>query len=312
MQFGSFDQHAQAAFSGHDEVGVKHYVGKVGTNSRVMLGNDKRVKNLWLTVAEAYAALESNQCDMLIIPPESHSLAETLVWAKNNCVMTGMKKGSRMNIRNRIGMSTAFTPMITVSGYGNTFKDIYTMHGTAAGDYIGWLISGERNYFNRVHFGGPMNAAQGGHASYEGVAIDGSENTFDDCVFGTDTIARDEVSPNVTLGPATKTLFRNCTFMCNLADGDPIFIKAENSSGNTWAYFENCKFFAFNSNYATPMTVAVDSTAAASCALVFDINCMFQNVTIIADATTDAYVHIPRTHNTTTDSEGLVGAVLTA
>lgn len=269
-----------------------------------------RTANYSTTIPDAYDKLVSGRNDVLLLSPDSHSLAASLTWAHNLAHLIGMNAPGGMNTRARIGMSTTFSPMITVSGYGNSFQNIYTMHGTAVTDYIGWTISGARNVFRRVHFGGPMNAAQGGHASYEGLAIDGSENLFEDCIIGTDTIGRDEASPNVTLGAGTLTTFRRCTFLANLTDGDPLFIKVENTSGYTWAKFEDCTFMAFNSNYATAMTKAIECTGAASCALVFTPGCVFQNVTALSDATDDVFVWYPVTFSTTTDTAALLSVQL--
>lgn len=238
----------------------------------------------------------------------SISLAAAYTWSKNMCAIIGNSAGL-MNHRSRIGMSTTFTPMITVSGYGNLFANLYTMHGTAVGDLVGWLVSGDRNAFHGVHFGGPMNAAQGGATGYIGVNVTGTENYFKDCVLGTSTIGRDEATPNVKLGPGTRTVFENCIFQCYLTDGDPVFITADNSSGTTEAWFKNCQFIALNANWATAMTVALTATApgsgGATCGLYFDNNCQFVNVTATCANDVDQFVWLPRQFVTTTDTEGM-------
>lgn len=290
-------------------IGDVRMVLKAGTNTESYWTDKVPAGYKFSTMADVNAEVQSLQNDCVIITPESHSLAAALTISANGTHWVGAALG-KMNVRSRIGMSTTFTPMITVSGYGNSFHNLYTMHGTAAGDYVGWSITGARNAFYNVHFAGPMAAAQGGHASYEGVTIDGSENFFKDCVFGTDTIGRDETTPNITLGAGTLTVFENCLFLCNLTDGDPNFIKAENTTGYTWALFKGCTFMAFNSNYATAMTKAIECTGGASCALVFDPMCVFQNVTALSDATDDVFVWYPVTFSTTTDTAALLSVKL--
>ena len=256
---------------------------------------------------------QTNKNDAILYIPgtTSLSLASELGWSYNMVHCVGLAPEAMMNQRSRIGMSTTFTPFITVSGYGNEFRNLYTMHGTAVGDYVGWLISGNRNAFHNVHFGGPMEAAQGGHASYVGVDITGTECYFNHCTFGTDTIGRDEVTPNVRLGPGTLTVFEDCTFLLNLTDGDPLFVKVLNTSGYTWANFKRCSFMAFNSNYAVAQTVAFKFTGGDSCAMVFDNQCTFQNVAALADAAEDQYIWLPRTFSTTTDTEAMRSVLLT-
>lgn len=304
---------AALASAGVNMPGDIHVLTRSGAYAPYALWQDWVHENRFHTTLDStlLGKMTGGRNDVLLVSPDSHSLGASLTWNKNMTHMVGSYEGSLMNVRNRLGMSTAFTPMLTVSGYGNIFANIYTMHGTAAADYVGWAITGNRNRFYRCHFGGPMVAAQGGHASYEGITVDGSENVFEKCIIGTDTIGRDEVSPNVTLGAGTLTIFRDCLFLCNLTDGDPIFVKVENTTGYTWALFERCTFMAFNSNYATAMTKAFDFTGGASCAMVFDGNCNFQNVSALSAAAEDQYIWLPRVHATTTDTQGLINVKLT-
>lgn len=256
---------------------------------------------IFTSLATAEAAMTSARNDKLVIFPGSHSLAANPNFANNMCTYEGTHYGPRMNKRSRIGMSTTFSPFITVSGYGNTFKNLYSMHGTESTDYIGWLISGERNSFYNMHFGGPMNAAQGGHASYEGVAVDGTETYFNGCVFGTETIGRDETSPNVTLGAGTHTIFENCTFLCMLTDGDPVFIAVENASGVTHADFINCRFIAISENMLTSMTYAFKFSAGSTAIMSIDAASTFVNVAHLATSANMKYIWTPTVFAATAD-----------
>jgi hypothetical protein len=277
--------------------------GTIGPHLAPYFDPDKQ----FTSFATAEAAMTTLRQDTLLLTPESHTLSAALTWDLSNCNLVGMApSGMAFNKRARIGMSTAFTPMITISGYGNSINNVYTMHGTAAGDYVGWLISGARNVFNGVHFAGPMNAAQGGHASYNGVSLTGSECVFNDCVFGTNTIERDEVSPNITLGAGTITVFNNCIFTCALTDTDPIFVSVANTSGYTVAHFNNCKFFAFSSNHANAMAVAFVFTSGSSCDIHFDQNCSFANVTHIAATGSMKYIWAPTVFAATADELNLL------
>jgi hypothetical protein len=276
-----------------------------------LIANGADPAMVYSSLATAEAAMTTGRGDSLVIMPGNHSLAADPVLSQNMSVFKGLQDWPLMNKRCRIGMSTTFTPFITVSGYGNLFQNLYTMHGTAAGDYVGWKIDGARNGFKGMHFGGPMVAAQGGHASYVGLDINGSENYFEGCVIGTDTIGRDEVSPNVSLAAETLTYFKDCVFLANLTDGDPVFFSVENTSGYTWAMFENCRFFAFSENMATAMTVAFDFTGGSTCAMVFDGNCQFINVSALSSASEDQYIWLPRPFATTTDTEAMRSVLLT-
>ncbi len=261
---------------------------------------------IYSTFSTAYNAMVTGRNDKMLIYPGSHSLSSDPAIAKNMCIFEGTHYGPKFNKRSRIGMSTTFSPMLTVSGYGNTFKNLYTMHGTASTDYIGWSITGARNAFYDVHFGGPMAAAQGGHASYNGVNITGSENYFNGCVFGTNTIERDELTPNVTLGAGTITVFDNCIFTCALTDTDPYFVAVANTSGYTNAFFNNCKFFAFSANHANKAAVAFTFSGGSSADIVLDQLCTFAGVTEIAASASMKYIWMPTVFAATADELNLI------
>jgi hypothetical protein len=261
---------------------------------------------IYSTFKTASDAMTSGRGDSLIVLPGSHSLAANPAIDQNMSIFRGAQGWPLMNKRCRLGMSTTFTPMLEVSGYGNLFQDIYTMHGTAAGDYVGWLISGARNAFKGVHFGGPMIAAQGGHASYNGVYVTGSECSFDECVFGTNTIERDELTPNVTLGAGTLTYFNNCLFLCALTDTDPYFVAVENTTGYTQAYFNNCKFLAFSANHANKAAVAFTFSGASSADIILDQLCAFSGVTHLAVTGSMKYIWTPTIFAATADELNLI------
>ena len=279
--------------------------------ARLIGGNNlfvgKDAAALGLTGAKTGMLPYTGRCDTLLLTPENHSIATAFDWSLNNTNIAGMAPGGLgLNKRARIGHSATLSPFITVSGYGNSFSDIYTMHGMAATDYIGWLISGARNLFSGMHFGGPMFAAQGGHASYNGMNITGSENVFTDCIFGTNTIERDELTPNVTLGPGTLTIFNNCTFLCALTDTDPYFVAVANTSGYTEAYFNNCKFRAFSSNQANKCAVAFTFSGSASADVHLDQLCSFSGVTHLAVTGSMKYIWAPTVFAATADELNLL------
>jgi len=293
--------------------GEVHYLA---TGSGVPYGflRDNRklmASRLHTNILDAYDAVgrQNGNNNVVVVSPDSHSLAAALVLDKNMTHVVGnfpLAGGPAMNGRARLGMSTTFTPMITVSGYGNLFQNLYTMHGTAAGDYIGWLISGARNRFREVHFGGPMIAAQGGHASYNGVHVTGSENYFRDCVFGTSSIDRDELTPNVTLGAATYTVFENCIFTMSIEDTEPYFIAVANTTGNTQAWFKNCQFYAMNANHASAAAVAFTFSGGSTAAMILDPNCSFNNVTKLAVSASMRYIFTPTVFAATADELNLI------
>lgn len=280
------------------------------------LRDDRRVpaSRLHTLITDAYrnAGTNNGSNNVVVLSPDAHPAAAALTFDKNMTHLVGAYPEGRFNLRSRISQDAAFTPMVTVSGYGNLFKNLYTMHGTAAEDYVGWLISGSRNTFKNVHFGGPQVAAQGGDASYIGVHLTGSECYFKDCTFGFSTMPRDEITPNLQIGAdAQNNVFENCIFTCALTDGDPVFVKVLNTGGMTEAYFKNCMFVAFSTNWATAMTVAFLFTGGSTAGMYFDNNCQFINVSALVDTAKDQYIWLPRPFASTTDTEAMRSVQLT-
>lgn len=282
--------------------------GALGSN-----GNSGKFKGEPIaSLTQAQAMLRSGYNDIIYLQGStgSVSLAEAFDWDDNLAHLVGVWPGYCEHSRARIGMSTAFSPFITVSGYGNSFSNIYTMHGTAEADYVGWTISGKRNNFGNVHFGGPFFATQADHASYRGVNITGNENVFDGCIFGDSSLARDAANYNVQLAAGVTAHFKNCLFRMFADGANSMFVNFANTSSVTLAYFENCTFLALSANLATTIDEALHFDGGNTALAVIDPNCNFIKVTKIAHADKDQYVYLPRAHVTTTIGEGNIAEVL--
>jgi hypothetical protein len=274
--------------------GIQSWRKKVYLNAALGAGDGTSFDSAHKTFAAAYADIETLKKDCIVLEESgsSISLAANPLWTKSLCGLIGTSHG-KFNHRSRIGMSTAFSPMITVSGYGNYFANIYTMHGTAAADYTGWYVTGDRNVFENVHFGGPMNADQGGHASYIGNYFTGSEGYYKSCVFGTHTIDRDELAPTLKLGPGVH-VFEDCIFTMSIgADTDPYHVLFDNTSGSTEVWFKNCQFHAFGVNSLTKAAVCFTFSAGYSADVIIDSQCSFSGFTSIAASASLKYIWMP-------------------
>jgi hypothetical protein len=87
------------------------------------------------SLATMFKEMKSGRNDTMIIQGAGagNALAANLDININCANFLGGAPGGKMAMRSRISMSTAFTPMMTVSGYGNTFANLYFQHGTATG-----------------------------------------------------------------------------------------------------------------------------------------------------------------------------------
>lgn len=287
--------------------GDQNWRKKVYLNAAIGGGDGTTFDSPHKTFAAAYADIETLKKDCIVLEESgsSISLAADPLWAKSLCGLVGTSNG-KFNHRSRIGMSTTFSPMITVSGYGNYFANIYTMNGTAATDYTGWYVTGDRNVFENVHFAGPMNAAQGGHASYIGNYFTGTEGYYKGCVFGTHTIDRDELAPTVKLGPGTH-VFEDCIFDMSIgADTDPYHVLFDNTSGSTEVWFKNCQFHAFSANQAAKAAVCFTFSAGYSADVIIDSQCSFSGFTNLAVTGSMKYLWLPTIFAATADERNLI------
>jgi hypothetical protein len=313
MRLRSFDQEVRNLLAssglGIPLVGNIYPVLKAGTASAEFWTRKFDRGAQASTIAEANGRLTSLQNDVVIITPESHSLTESLTISKNATHWVGASAPSFMNQRSRIGMSTTFTPMVSITGYGNSFRNLYLMHGTAVGDYVGVAITGSRNSFHNVHFAGPLAEAQASDANFRGVTVVAAETYFSRCTFGNFTRNCDEATALFKQGAGCGvTIFEDCVFLLRVTAGqtDPFFVELDNATDTGDVIFKRCTFVA---QIGTP-AVVFSVLGAGLGRIILDAACQFIGVAALADATDDSYILIPRTYNTTDDSLGLINVEL--
>ncbi len=265
------------------------------------------VDTMYSSLPTAEAAMTTLRNDVILLTPESHSLSSSLTWDLSCSHLVGMAPMGLMNMRSRIGMSTTFTPMITISGYGNTFSNIYLMHGTAAADLVGVNIIGHRNSFRRVHFAGPMNALQASEAGFIGVHVNTvAETYFDSCVFGNHTQGQDEASSLVKIGAGNGiTIFDDCLFFMRCSDTDPYFVTINNATDTGMTLFRNCTFIADPGTAGTP-AIAFKFLGSSMGYVYLDSRCQFINITNLTATDTDQFLRIATTFASTDDDVGFI------
>lgn len=217
----------------------------------------------FVTLAAAYAACTDGKNDVIyyVAGATSVTLSAALVWAKSYTHLIGVCAPSPVAQRARIFQISTLTgasPLITFSGSGCIFKDVYIFQGVAdATSLVNGQVSGSRNAFLNVHFAG------GGHATQ---AIDGgaslrisggSENLFENCTVGVDTIAAATGMAALLFaatGGAARNTFRNCHFNLLAGNAGARFVETMGNAGiDRFTVFDQCVF----SNLAsTAMTQA--------------------------------------------------------
>jgi len=247
----------------------------------------------------ALAKLTTGVNDRIVLLPSAStvSLAAAFDWTKNCSHLVGEGSYGRMNMRSRIGHSANFTPMFTVSGYGNSFQNIFFMHGRgSAANLVGLSITGERNSFIGCHIGGPMHATEADTATYKLLSIAAAENYFYRCFIGVDTVAWDDgwmVKFDAGGDNSQRTIFEDCIFLMNAAATPAVyFIGGTAGLGEGTAIFLNCQFI----NSGTALDYAIDGTGLGNFQLYFDNRCSFAGVTDIVALAYENYVWLGGTN----------------
>jgi hypothetical protein len=243
------------------------------------------------TIASALAGMTSGRNDTALLMPDSHTQAATLTWNKNMCHLIGAYGPAKQNHRSRIGHSADFTPLMSITGYGNTFAGVYMMHGRgAAGNLVGLSVAGERNSFINSHFL-PANATELDQATYRLISINAAEQYFGGCVFGSDTVpwtngAMIQLGASGDGGPP-RVFFEDCTFYMYADNGQVRFLDASLAGmGRALIYFKGCHFI----NVGTALAYAINGAGLSNAQMFFDMNCSFAGCTEIIEAAYEAYV----------------------
>lgn len=233
-----------------------------GSDSNASSGSDGAPPSAPLkTISYAHSLCVAGRNDVVVIIGDgsttaSQRLTETLVWSKNATHLIGEAAPSLFAQRARItdasGATTNLAPMMSITASGCIFANFSFFQGVGQSATAEKLldITGSRNYFGGIQFGGMGGVAGAAHAdSYcIGFGAGGSENLFDSCSIGLETRARDAANANVKVlaANAQRNAFRNCVFQMFPTDTDPLFINASVSNGfngSTWL-FDNCNFQA--------------------------------------------------------------------
>lgn len=193
----------------------------------------------------------ANQHDTVFLISGSSGLNMTaaLTWDKNYTHLIGICAPVQVAQRARIFQLSTLTgasPLFTVTAQGCIFKNFYCFQGVDdATSLINWQVSGQRNYFENVHFagGGHATCAVNGSNSLRLVGSNG-ENKFVNCTFGVDTVAAATGVACLSLSGGTpRNIFENCNFSLYAGNANALFVEWEALSAiDRYMIFDRCRF----------------------------------------------------------------------
>ena len=146
---------------------------------------------LFTTLEAAYTAAETNRNDIILLDAygSHHTLSGMLTWAKNRIHVIGLGANGAVDPQPEIQLSdntVDAAATIKVTGYGNTFTNVYiTNAGTHANSVTALWEAGENNVYTNCQFAklSDLNVAGVSH-----VEARGDTTTWRHCKFGVDWV----------------------------------------------------------------------------------------------------------------------------
>lgn len=208
------------------------------------------------SLKQGYSLLSSGHNDVLVLigngtTSASQRLTATFTWSKNAAHLIGVCSGSQFSQRSRIAPvvgTTAFTPLLTISGNGCLFANVEFFDGFTTGTtaQINLNITGGRNVFRNCQISGMGDTTSAGDAGSRSAVITAGENLFSHCVMGLDTITRTALNATVELqNAAARNVFEDCIFPClasTAAAGLAVLVAAA-SAIDRMTIFKRCLFY---------------------------------------------------------------------
>lgn len=253
-------------------------------------GNDdntgKSMSQAKLTLAAAEDVLTAGQNDVLVYLSGDTSgvIVDTLTWDKSYTHFVGLGAPVGVAQRTRLfnsGDSTSGNALLNVTANGCIFDNLYISQGSDTAECHAVEVSGERNYFHNIHMAGMGHATPAGGANSDSLFLNGgSENVFERCTIGLDTIKRTATNCQLRVDSgATRNYFNKCRMINWSESSAHVLIKyVDTLAADRWMEFEGCKFFNFWTNHGGILTELMDRDIGATCDVIFTGSLTLQGI----------------------------------
>lgn len=238
------------------------------------------------TISEAYDRCLGNRGEVIYVMADTNSAADctddlsaTLTWSKNGVHLIGLTAPSMVSQRariNQLSTATGVSPMVNVTGNNCVFANLQFFQGVAdATSLINVQVTGQRNYFDNVHFAGVGNATMSAAGCCSLKLNGGAENVFRHCVIGVDTATMDGDGTNLICDTdATRNLFEDCLFQAYIDNTGACHVTIADATGiDRWLWFKNCQFISESTNKTVDMAEVFDIPAGISQGKIVLQNC---------------------------------------
>lgn len=246
------------------------------------------------SVATAYAKTVSGKNDIVffIAGATGDTLTTALTWSNSYTHLIGLSAplpgvGQRCRITG--GATTDLTSVITVSGSGCLFANLQIANwADADADSGALVVSGERNVFLNCFIAGMGHATPAARAGSYSLSLTGSENFFERCTIGLDTITRAAANAELVVsGSASRNRFWDCDFQSQSDTAGHAAVKI--TGMDRYIEFKDCLFRNFSENWATALTDAFLINVATTHYVILRGACQFVGFTGVGDTVTRIY-----------------------
>ncbi|KKN00473.1 hypothetical protein LCGC14_1137400 [marine sediment metagenome] len=282
---------------------------------KLMKARGANDNDIYATLATGKAALTTDRNDALLMYPGAHTVTVAITWSVGNASLMGAHSPSPWSNSTKItfsGSGSALSPMLTISGSDNHFRNIHFKDACSHADHhISVQVTGSGNLFEQCWFEGPTNATQGTDTEYRGVLVDGGGNTFRDCIFG--TTAHNTMNGAAQVGwtgSCYRSTFDNCIFFMSTAAVGGRFLNGGVSASDISGpqFFRNCLFSAWYSGGGDRITeVLYNNNKSGTGQYIFDANCIFINANTIS---VDGKAFIWSGHPLTAAQDGVYAGIV--
>lgn len=249
---------------------------------------------VYTTVALGYAAMTSNQNDVLLINGHGSFSEAVLDVSKNRCHFEGMDGGGRLNSQGA-KLTTPATDVagniavVNNSGTRNTYRNIkFIQNGTNVAQTSGLIDTGEGTYVKNC--GMEVNSILS--TATQGLLFKGDTCHYEDCQIGNSTVYHTATNqaPLVLKTPGRYSYFVNCVIINYSSQTTASCLDAPDADSVIgWVLFRGCTFMNANkgdgSTAGGTMAEAVTSILTSGY-IYIDAQCSFFRATksIEADA----------------------------
>lgn len=261
----------------------------------------------------AYTACTSGAGDSIILISRGTTtagctsyLTAALDWTKWGIKVYGDCAPTRFGQRARVSTAAVdLAYLIDVQGSNNSFYNVSFYNGGTTG-IGGVIVSGDRNYFEGVHFVGGNGMTVPTVADFSLKLMGAQENTFVNCVIGTDTFDKGDIAGaqllldvDAAFGGNIRNRFIGCEFLAFTSAGTTCGLIKLNSTGDSITrtmIFDDCSFHMYRNGVVTGEVNVVIGTDPNNGFIIFK-NCMAHGFEDWAAATTArVYVSTPATN----------------